>query len=442
MTPRRRSELYRLAVGLAAGAAMAMGLAEIRPASADWALASLLGAAGVLALRFPLHVSLSNKVSVASAVFFATVLLMPAWQAAAVVAVVSLVDVAVTVTRRVVVRRERPPLASVSSLLLFNAGQGFLSTLGGALVLGAAHVSMRTGVASAHAVYSMAAAAAVMSLTNMLLVSTAVALATSRSPWSVFAATQRVVLAEFCGLYVLGALLAFAAVNMPWLLSLGILPAVLVYRSLQFRIELRRDTVRAMERMAEEVDSRDPYTYEHSQRVARYARDIARKLGMTAAETELIELAAKVHDVGKIRIPDSILLKPGRLTDSERRVMETHPRLGFEILSQFSEYAKVLELVLTHHERYDGLGYPNRIVARRLLLIAQVIPVADSLDAMTSGRAYRDAHTWEWALGELQRGAGTQWNPQVVAAALDAVHKVELPASRPAASVPTATALA
>src|SRR5207237_376983 len=82
------------------------------------------------------------------------------------------------------------------------------------------------------------------------------------------------------------------------------------------------------------------------------------------------EVAAKVHDIGKIRVPDSILLKPGKLTVDERRVMETHPRLGFDILRPFSEYAKVLDLVLTHHERYDGLGYPNGTVGRRLLLIA------------------------------------------------------------------------
>ncbi len=101
--------------------------------------------------------------------------------------------------------------------------------------------------------------------------------------------------------------------------------------------------------------------------------------------------------------------------------METHPRLGHDILKQFAEYAKVLELVLTHHERYDGAGYPNRVVAQRLLLIAQVIPVADSFDAMTSNRAYRAARTWVEALEEIRRGAGTQWNPKVVAAAVDAL---------------------
>jgi len=101
--------------------------------------------------------------------------------------------------------------------------------------------------------------------------------------------------------------------------------------------------------------------------------------------------------------------------------MDTHPRLGFEILSQFSAYEKVLELVLTHHERYDGRGYPNSTVGRRLMLVAQVIPVADSLDAMTTTRAYRGARSWDSAMNELRRGAGTQWNPKVVDAALVAL---------------------
>jgi len=210
---------------------------------------------------------------------------------------------------------------------------------------------------------------------------------------------------------------------------LAIVPGVLVYHSLKQRIELNHDGMRALERMADEVDRRDPYTFQHSQRVAVYAHAIARRLGFSAAEIELVELAAKVHDIGKIRIPDSVLLKPDKLTPDERRVMETHPRLGFDILRQFSAYAKVLELVLSHHERYDGHGYPNGTVGRRLLLVAQVIPVADSLDAMTSARAYRAARTWESALEELRRGAGTQWNPQVVEAAV-AVLAPEEPAAQ------------
>src|SRR5258708_27200678 len=105
------------------------------------------------------------------------------------------------------------------------------------------------------------------------------------------------------------------------------------------RIEVKQESVRAMGRMADEVDRRDPYTYQHSQRVARYSREIATNLALGRAELELIELAAKVHDIGKIRLPDSILLKAGKLTDQERRVMETNPRLAFHILPPFSDNA-------------------------------------------------------------------------------------------------------
>src|SRR2546426_12407594 len=127
--------------------------------------------------------------------------------------------------------------------------------------------------------------------------------------------------------------------------------------------------MRAMERMADEVDRRDPYTYQHSQRVAIYAHAIARRLAFSGPEVEMVELAAKVHDIGKIRVPDSILLKPDKLTPAERRVMETHPRLGFDILRPFSGDGKVLDLVLTHHQRFGGPGYPNRTGGRRPLLV-------------------------------------------------------------------------
>ncbi len=191
--------------------------------------------------------------------------------------------------------------------------------------------------------------------------------------------------------------------------------------SMHHRREHLREVVPAMERVAREVDRRDPSTYQHSRRVAEYAGAIARRLRFRAAEVELVQLAARVHDIGKIRIPDAVLLKPAPLTDAERRVMETHARLGFEILSQSLVYANVLELVLAHHERYDGCGYPFGTVGRRLLLIAQVIPVADALDAMTSCRAYRGARSWDWAMGELRSGAGTQWHPVVVEAAVSAL---------------------
>jgi putative nucleotidyltransferase with HDIG domain len=423
MAPRRRSDLYRLGIGLAAVTVFLWWGAGAGAWPAWWLVATL-AVADLLALRFPLHISVSVKVSVAAAVWFATALLMPALQAAALVGATLAVNVALSALRRARATREKPPLGTIALSLLFNAGQVYFSVLAAGVVLSLAGVSAYARLTPEHAVV-LAGAAVAMYMTNLLLVSAAVALATSRNVLSVLRNSHKLVLVQFACLYFVGAAAAFAAVGLPWMLVLSLAGALLIYRSQLHRIELKHESVRAMERMADEVDRRDPYTYQHSQRVAQYSRAIARKLGLGLSEIELIELAAKVHDIGKIRIPDSILLKAGKLTDAERRVMETHSRLGFEILRPFSEYAKVLDLVLTHHERYDGLGYPNGTVGRRQLLIAQVIPVADSFDAMTSNRAYRPAKSWDGAREELRRGAGSQWNPKVVEAALAALQQEE-----------------
>ena len=436
MAPGRRSEIYRLAVGLAAAALFTATFSLLAGVAVDGWVIATLAAGGLLALRFPLHVSLSEKISVAAAVFFAAVLLLPVAQAAALVAAISGVDIAIAATRRVVANREKPPLGVVALSLFFNASQLYFSAWAAGLVLLAAGVTASGGINRGQDALAVIAAAAAFYVTNHVLVATAVAFGTSRNPLAIMRTTQKVVLAQFAILYLIGAIAAYAAARWPWLLALTVVPAVLAYHSLRQRIEIRRDAMRAMERMADEVDRRDPYTYQHSQRVAIYAHAISRRLGFNGPEVQMIELAAKVHDIGKIRIPDAVLLKPGKLTDAERRVMETHPRLGFDILKPFSEYAKVLDLVLTHHERYDGRGYPNGTVGRRLLLIAQVIPVADSFDAMTSARAYRGARTWESALEELRRGAGTQWNPQVVQAAVAALAQEERAPAEHASPVP------
>ena len=425
-----------MAVGLVAAAIFVATLGRLRTAGADWWLIAALAVAGILALEFPLHVNISEKVSVATAVFFAAVLLLPMWRAAALVGAIQATDLCFAAFRKVRATRERPPLRAVGINIVFNGGQAYLSTLAAALVLATGGVSAGTGLARPGDAAVLIAAAITMYVANLFMVAVAIAFATSRSPLRLFLNTQRLVYVQFASLYLVGAIAAFAAVRFAWLPLLAIVPAVLVYHSLRQRVEMGRDAMRAMERMAEEVDRRDPYTFNHSQRVAIYTHAIARKLGFSSSDVELLELAAKVHDIGKIRIPDSILLKPAKLTPAERRVMETHPRLGFDILRQFSEYAKVLDLVLTHHERYDGQGYPNGTVGRRLLLIAQVIPVADSLDAMTTARAYRGARTWESALEELRRGAGTQWNPQVVDAALAALAQPERSAPRQPSSTP------
>jgi putative nucleotidyltransferase with HDIG domain len=436
MAPRRRSELFRFAVGFSALAVLVGTVGRWSGPAVDWWLVASLAIAGVLALEFPLHISLNVKLSVASAVFFASVLLLPVLAAAALVGALQAVDVCVAAVRKVRRTGEKPPMRAIVANVLFNGGQAYLSALLAGLLLAANGVSAWAGIRDAQAAFALIAAAVLMHATNVSLVSVAVALATSRNPLPLFFNTQRVAYVQFVTLYLLGTAAAFASARFAWLPLLAIVPAALIHQSLRQRVQMRRDAMRAMERMADEVDRRDPYTFNHSQRVAIYTHAIARKLGFSSLDVEIISLAAKVHDIGKIRIPDSILLKPAALTAAERRVMESHSRLGYDILRPFGEYSKVLDLVLSHHERYDGRGYPNGTVGRHLMLIAQVIPVADSLDAMTTARAYRGARSWSAAMEELRRGAGTQWNPQVVEAAVAVLSQRDEPMAAPRSTAP------
>src|SRR3989475_13260563 len=150
-------------------------------------------------------------------------------------------------------------------------------------------------------------------------------------------------------------------------------------------------TIDAGEAMADLADRRDPYPFQHSQSVADHSVRTARRLGLPDREVEVIRLAARVHDLGKIAIPDEVLHKAGRLTAAEFELMKKHPETGAEILAKFPAYRHGRELVLAHHERIDGLGYPRGLVGAAIALGARIIAVADSGDAMTPDRPYRKA---------------------------------------------------
>ena len=166
--------------------------------------------------------------------------------------------------------------------------------------------------------------------------------------------------------------------------------------------------------LAETIDKRDPYTAGHSKRVAAYSRLLARELGLPAREQDVIEHAALLHDVGKIGIPDAVLLKPDKLEPHERAVISQHPRIGAEILGGIAAMEDIVPCVLHHHERIDGSGYPDRLTADRIPVGARVIAVADTFDAMTTDRPYRRALSVATALSELRRVAATQLEPAFV----------------------------
>jgi putative nucleotidyltransferase with HDIG domain len=169
--------------------------------------------------------------------------------------------------------------------------------------------------------------------------------------------------------------------------------------------------------LAETLDLRDSGTALHSQTVGRYCEQIATHLGLDPQRTERIRLAGLLHDIGKIGVADEILRKPGGLTDAEWAEMRKHPELGARILTG-ANLGELAEWVLAHHERPDGRGYPSNLSGDAIPLEARILSVADAYEAMTSDRPYRRALPQETALEELRRGAGTQFDPQIVEAFL------------------------
>jgi putative nucleotidyltransferase with HDIG domain len=182
------------------------------------------------------------------------------------------------------------------------------------------------------------------------------------------------------------------------------------------RRESQQTLVTTLSVLAAAIDRRDPYTAGHSRRVADYSRLLAEGLGFPARECDTIEYAALLHDLGKIGIPDAVLLKPTHLDSEERRIIGAHPKIGAEIIASCGTMGDVVPCVMHHHERVDGTGYPDKLANDAIPRGARVIAVADTFDAMTTDRPYRRALSIDSAVAELRRVAGKQLDPRFVAA--------------------------
>jgi len=175
-----------------------------------------------------------------------------------------------------------------------------------------------------------------------------------------------------------------------------------------------KNYVEFVELIAKTVDAKDHYTAGHSLRVMDYAVKIAKELHLPRTEIELLKHACLLHDIGKISIPDGILNKPGPLTDEEREHIFRHPVVGKQILSTVSDFQEILDIIYAHHERIDGKGYPNGLTKDEIPLLARIMAVADTYDAMRSERPYRKARTKEEAIAELKRVKGRQLDKKIV----------------------------
>jgi response regulator RpfG family c-di-GMP phosphodiesterase len=179
---------------------------------------------------------------------------------------------------------------------------------------------------------------------------------------------------------------------------------------------VRTTFLSAVDSLVRTLEERDPCTAGHSRRVRRHALGLAGALGLGGRERKRLLLAAKLHDIGKIGIPEAILNKPGALTGDEQRVVREHPVIGERILRPVVRSRAVLAAVRGHHERLDGTGYPDGLKGAQIPLLARVLAVADCFDALTSARAYRPALPVREALDVLRAGAGKQFDPEFVRA--------------------------
>ena len=184
--------------------------------------------------------------------------------------------------------------------------------------------------------------------------------------------------------------------------------------------DLRQTFYETAEALAEAIEKRDPYTGGHTKRVLTYSMASAEYMGMGPQEMDWLKLSAILHDIGKIGVEDRVLRKQGSLNDEEFALMKAHPRMGAEIMEYVEKLKNIIPGMKHHHERFDGKGYPDGLKDGEIPLIARIISVSDTFDAMTSDRPYRKGLSEETAINELQKYAGIQFDPDVVRAFIDA----------------------
>ena len=394
-----------LVLGILAVTAVALvwnraGLVDLQ--ISDLVLAVLLAAGIVHSLIYPIHVSRGFKLSVHT---------IPLFLLATLVA---------------------PPLAATAAAAALFIGEIAQRRVKGQYISDMASTVGRTALAvllsglTAHEFawplsLSIVTAAVLLFVVDTLTVSLEIGAITGDRPFRVVRHVLREGGAAEATLYVIGILGALAGRQEAWALALLVLPAILLRRLLKRGMEVQEQTRTLLEHMADAVDLRDAYTGGHSRRVTEYTSAILEAMSVRGPEADLITAAARVHDIGKIAIPDRILNKPDRLSEDERAIMESHPRQGADFLSRYADFHRGIDIVLYHHERVDGKGYPTGLKGNDIPFGALVIAVADSYDAMTSDRPYRKGMLTLGAIRVLMDGRGSQWEPAIVDAFVEQV---------------------
>ncbi|MCK5595379.1 HD domain-containing protein [bacterium] len=218
--------------------------------------------------------------------------------------------------------------------------------------------------------------------------------------------------------------LAFTKDDLTILTTIGYEAAIAVSNALLFD-EVQQSYFYTITALVKAMEAKEPYTQGHSDRVKKYALSIAREMRLSKENIELIKRFGALHDIGKIGIPLRILNKPDKLTKEEWKIIKSHPRIGVTIIETIDFMKLAKPIILSHHERYDGKGYPMRLRDKKIPLVAKIFNVADAYDAMLSNRPYRKAFNKEYALVELAQCAGTQFDPRIAKIAIKVFKKLD-----------------
>jgi len=254
-------------------------------------------------------------------------------------------------------------------------------------------------------------------LCNFLLVLGAVSLTSGVSLVNLWKRDINGILFQYFALFPFSLLLYFVYDYVGYVgVALFFLPLLVARYSFKLFVETKRMHLELLQALTEAVDAKDPYTRGHSSRVAQLALKIADFLHLSGKQKEIVEYAAILHDVGKIGIADSILTKPGRLSPEEYRVIQEHPLIGYRIVKDIGFLKKVAEVILAHHERCNGEGYPYGRKIEEIPLEARIVAAADVFDALTSERPYRPAYSVEEAIAVMENEEEGYFDPQVLSA--------------------------
>jgi HD-GYP domain-containing protein (c-di-GMP phosphodiesterase class II) len=353
----------------------------------------------------PIHIRYHTKVSITSVPLYIMAVLLPLPIAALSAGLGILIEQLLTRSKR----------GSLPSDIATAVSRLILVVCLGAWV---AHLPAPNSVMQAVALFSTAV---IMFLSDIVTCAFEITAMSAESPSRIIVVSMREGGTVEAIQYLLGILGVLAAFQQIWALGLLIFPIGFVYLAFKSAKEMHDSTHQLLESMADAVDLRDPYTGGHSRRVAEYCAGILREWPMYGVEADLIITAARVHDIGKIGIPDGVLNKPDLLTPEERAIMESHAGHGADFLARYPDFARGVTIVRHHHERWDGKGYPDGLKEFDIPFGARVIAVADSFDAMTSDRPYRRGRSFSEAAQIVRNDGGQQWEPAVAYAFLRSI---------------------